>query len=169
MAGALFALVSLEQWWASLAVFLLAALTDWLDGWIARVWNLGTPLGRVLDPLVDKVLMGGLFICLVPRGHAEGWLPAWMVAVLVGREFLITGLRDFAEKRLVSFGADWMGKLKMILQCAAAAVILLSLAAPSDTLSVVRLYLVWAMLAATVLSGLGYVWKAAGLLKRSET
>ncbi len=164
MAAALFALVAAGWWWPALAVFALAAFTDWLDGWVARVWDMGSALGRVLDPLVDKVLMCGLFILLVPRGQDEGWLPAWMVAVIVGREFLITGLREYAERQGVSFGADWMGKLKMVLQVAAAVAILLSLAAPNDTLSLTRGSLVWAMLVVTVLSGLQYVWKAAGLL-----
>ena len=164
MAGGLFALIAFEQWWACVVVFALAAFTDWLDGYIARTYNMGSPLGRVLDPLVDKVLTCGTFIFLLPRGHAEGWLPAWMVTVVVGREFLVTGLRDYIESLGVPFGADWLGKLKLGLQVAAIVAVFLSLAVSNEWLSLLRNVLVWAMLAATVLSGLQYVWKAAGHL-----
>ena len=157
----LFALIALERWWWCLGVFALAALTDWLDGWIARRWHMGSDLGRLLDPLVDKVLMTGVFIFLLPRGQAEGWLTAWMVTVVVGREFLITGLRNWMESRGIPFGADWLGKLKMALQCAAAFALFLALAMPSEALALIRASLVWAMLAATVLSGAQYVVRAA--------
>ena len=160
LAGVLFALIAAEAWWWCVGVFTLAAFTDWLDGWLARNFDMGSVLGRVLDPLVDKVLMTGLFIFLLPRGQAEGWLTAWMVTVIVGREFLITGLRNWMESRGVPFGADLFGKVKMALQCAAAVVLLLALAAPGETLNQTRTVLVWAMLAATVLSGLSYVVKA---------
>ena len=168
LAAALFALIAVEAWWWCVAVFAVAAFTDWLDGWLARAFDLGSALGRVLDPLVDKVLMSGVFIFLLPRGQAEGWLTAWMVTVIVGREFLITGLRNWLESQGVPFGADWLGKLKMALQCAAALALFLALAAPGDMLFLVRAVLVWAMLAATILSGLQYVVKAAKALGRTE-
>lgn len=164
LAGVLFGLIAWEQWWASLMVFALAAFTDWLDGYIARVWEMGSALGRVLDPLVDKVLTCGTFILLLPRGHAEGWLPAWMVAVLVGREFLVTGLRDYVESLGLPFGADWLGKVKLGLQVAALVSVFVSLAVPHETLVWIRNVLIWGMLVATVVSGLQYVWKAGRLL-----
>jgi CDP-diacylglycerol--glycerol-3-phosphate 3-phosphatidyltransferase len=169
LAAGLFALIAFEQWWAALAVFALAAFSDWLDGYIARRWNLGTPLGRVLDPLVDKVMMAGVFIFLLPKSHSEGWLTAWMVTVVIGRELLVTGLREAIERGGTAFGADWLGKLKMILQCAAVVAVFLSLAVPNETLNHTRNVLIWAMLAATVLSGLQYLYKAVRLLGRRET
>ena len=102
-----------------LIVFVVAAVTDWLDGYLARRWNMGTALGRNLDPLVDKVLICGAFIFLLPVGDQRAWLLPWMVTVVVLRELVITGLRSFMETAGAKFGADWLGKLKMGLQCAA--------------------------------------------------
>lgn len=167
LAVVLFALISGEQWVWALAVFALAAFTDWLDGYLARVQGLTSSLGRMFDPLVDKVLMCGTFIFLLPYGtrNGEGWLTPWMVVVVVAREFLITGLRSYLESLGVQFGADWLGKLKMVLQCAAVVAILLSLQFPSSALQHLRDGLIYGMLAATILSGLQYVWRGFVILK----
>ncbi|MFM7096701.1 MAG: CDP-alcohol phosphatidyltransferase family protein, partial [Gemmataceae bacterium] len=101
----LFYLISQELWLASLVVFVVAAFTDWLDGYLARTQNMQSSLGRNLDPLVDKVLICGAFIFLIPIGTAQGWLAPWMVTLIVARELLITGLRNFIEQKGVSFGA----------------------------------------------------------------
>ncbi|MFQ3651447.1 MAG: CDP-diacylglycerol--glycerol-3-phosphate 3-phosphatidyltransferase [Gemmataceae bacterium] len=155
---ALFALIAWEYWLAALLVFVLAALTDWLDGYLARLLNAGSALGRMLDPLVDKVLVTGAFIFLLPVGLREGWLAPWMVALVTAREFLITGLRAYLEAQGVSFGADWLGKFKMVTQCAA---LLAALAAPLlPGLAPLRNGLLWTMLAATVASGVQYVVRA---------
>src|SRR3981081_2871263 len=91
----LFGLIEWELWIACILVFALAALTDWLDGYLARRQGLMITLGRNLDPLVDKVLVCGAFIFLLPHGYpAEngGWLKPWMVVVIMARELVITGL-----------------------------------------------------------------------------
>src|SRR5262245_3477390 len=116
LAIVLFACIACEQWLAGLIAFLLASVTDWLDGFLARKLNQASALGRNLDPLIDKVLTGGAFIYLMPVKGAE--LSEWMVTVVVGRELLITGIRGIMEAQGVKFGADWLGKLKMVLQCA---------------------------------------------------
>src|SRR5215831_1982217 len=117
LAIVLFVLIELDQWVWCIIVFAVAAFTDWLDGYLARKQGLVSTLGRNLDPLVDKVLVCGAFIFLLPKGAAAG-LAAWMVTVVVGRELIITGLRSFLENRGATFGADWLGKAKMVLQCA---------------------------------------------------
>src|SRR5581483_493545 len=96
LAVVLFVLIAQSMWRWSLAVFALAAFTDWLDGYLARLQGLTSALGRIFDPLVDKVLMCGTFIFLLPEGTRDGagWLTPWMVVVVVSREFLITGLRS---------------------------------------------------------------------------
>ncbi len=171
LAVVLFALIAHEQWVWCLVVFALAALTDWLDGYLARAHNLGTALGRVLDPLVDKVLMCGTYVCLLPRGTGEGWLLPWMVTVVVARELIITGLRGYLESAGAVFGADWLGKIKMGLQCAAVFAIFLALRGPYPSAAANAFFafardaLIWAMLVATILSGLQYLWRAVVLLR----
>jgi CDP-diacylglycerol--glycerol-3-phosphate 3-phosphatidyltransferase len=158
MSVALFALIAWEAWLAALGVFVLAAFTDWLDGYLARVLQAGTALGRMLDPLVDKVMVTGAFIFLLPVGLREGWLAPWMVALVTAREFLITGLRAYLEAQGISFGADWLGKLKMASQCATLiAALLVPLYPP---LAPARDVLLWIMLAATLASGVQYIVRA---------
>jgi CDP-diacylglycerol--glycerol-3-phosphate 3-phosphatidyltransferase len=173
LAVVLFVLIAVEAWLWGLVVFALAAFTDWLDGYLARLQGLTSALGRVFDPLVDKVLICGAFIFLLPYGSKPdaGWLTPWMVVVVVSREFIITGLRSYLETLGVQFGADWLGKVKMTLQCMALIAILGTLwhESVSDSSSlpyaVVRSVLVWAMLVATILSGLQYLWRAAMILR----
>ena len=106
----LFGLIEYECWILCIVVFTLAALTDWLDGYLARKQGLTSTLGRNLDPLVDKVLICGAFIFLVPVPSAG--VKAWMVTVVVGRELIITSLRSFLENSGARFGADWLGKIQ---------------------------------------------------------
>jgi CDP-diacylglycerol--glycerol-3-phosphate 3-phosphatidyltransferase len=175
LALVLFAAISTRMWIACLGVFALAALTDWLDGYLARKQGVSSTLGRNLDPLVDKVLICGAYIFLLPFAMKDGWLLPWMVTVIVARELIITSLRSFLENQGASFGADWLGKLKMGLQCAALFAIfgyLVLLDRHADEgavwpLTVLRDALIWAMLGATALSGFQYLWRAASML-RSE-
>jgi CDP-diacylglycerol--glycerol-3-phosphate 3-phosphatidyltransferase len=167
----LFVLIHLHWWTWCIVVFAAAAVTDWLDGYFARRQGLVSTLGRVLDPLVDKVLIGGAYIFLLVEPHAG--LAPWMVTVVVAREMIITGLRSFMENRGATFGADRLGKIKMVLQCATLFAIFLLLEAlewpamPVTALAWIRDVLIYAMLAATALSGLQYLYRAA-LLLRSE-
>ena len=171
MAALLFVLIALGQWLACLLVFLAAAVTDWLDGYVARRWKLGTALGRSLDPLADKVLTCGAFIFLLPEGEKGGWLLPWMVAVIVLRELIIASLRSFMEAAGSKFGADWFGKLKTVLQFAALIAIFSMLmlrppqGGPSAVPDWVCLGLIYATVIATVLSGLQYIWRAIVLFK----
>src|SRR5262245_29865244 len=164
LAIVLFVLIEFDQWIACIIVFTLAAITDWLDGYLARLQGLVSTLGRNLDPLVDKVLICGAFIFLLAEPRAG--LAAWMVTVVVGRELIITGLRSFLENQGATFGADWLGKVKMVLQCAVLFAIFIALELTSmPSLVTIRDILIYMMLAATALSGLQYLWRAASLLK----
>lgn len=170
LAIVLFVLISLQSWPMALVVFVIAAITDWLDGFIARRQGLTSAFGRNFDPLVDKVLVCGAFIFLL--GIPSAGLQPWMVTLVVARELVITGLRSFFESQTAAFGADWLGKIKMVLQCAALVAIFAALAL-SDTDNAalkssaegVRTALIWAMLVATALSGIQYLWRAAVLLR----
>jgi CDP-diacylglycerol--glycerol-3-phosphate 3-phosphatidyltransferase len=172
LAFVLFVLIEHEEWLWGTGVFVLAAFTDWLDGYLARRQNLISTLGRNLDPLVDKVLMCGAFVFLLPFGPDATGLNAWIVSIVISRELLVTSLRSFLENSGATFGADWAGKIKMALQCAALIAILLVRSWQAvEWLGwtwVLRDSLVYAMTAATVLSGLQYLWKAALLLRADE-
>src|SRR5437763_2756013 len=130
LALVLFVLIGLEQWLWCLVVFALAALTDYLDGYLARKQGLTSTLGRNLDPLVDKILIGGAFIFLLPVPGSG--LSAWIVTVVVARELTITVLRSFLEGQGAKFGADWLGKLKMWLQCIALAAVFVAFMVQGD-------------------------------------
>jgi CDP-diacylglycerol--glycerol-3-phosphate 3-phosphatidyltransferase len=170
LAVVLFVLIETQCWGACLIVFALAAVTDWADGYLARWQNLTSDIGRNLDPLVDKVLMCGAWIFLLPLGREQHWLQPWMVTVIVGRELIITGVRSFLENQAVRFGADWLGKVKMTLQCAALIAVFVILAWLSPAAAWcewLRDGLIWTMLAATLLSGAQYLWRAIWLLRIS--
>ena len=172
LALVLFGLIAIQAWLSATLVFAVAAVTDYLDGYLARRQGLTSTLGRNMDPLVDKILICGAYIFLLPQGIAEGWLHPWMVTVIVARELVITGLRSYMEHRGANFGADWLGKLKMGLQCAALFAIFLALYVEAEKLTPgaawfwgsARDGLLWAMLGATILSGLQYLWRAVLLL-----
>lgn len=170
LAVVLFACVSLERWPAALAVFAVAVLTDWLDGWWARRFDQQSPIGRSLDPLTDKVLLAGAFVSFIPV--PEAGVAPWMVAAVVSRELLVTGLRGMVEAAGKQFGADWFGKLKTVLQSAAVAGVLvlqtlreLGADAAVGALAPVQAVLLYAMLGATVGSLVQYTVKAWRLLR----
>src|SRR6478736_7586805 len=114
----LVASLSVEYRWrfaTALVLFLLASLTDYLDGVLARKWNMITDFGKLMDPLADKVLTASAFICLIPFKA----LPAWAVIIIISREFLITGLRLLASSKGVILPAERIGKHKTIWQMVA--------------------------------------------------
>ncbi|MFO0803146.1 MAG: CDP-diacylglycerol--glycerol-3-phosphate 3-phosphatidyltransferase [Gemmataceae bacterium] len=167
LAVLLFVCIVEHLWLVGLVVFSAACLTDWLDGWWARRYGPLTLVGRNLDPLADKVLVCGAFIYLLPVEGAG--IRPWMVTVVVCRELVVTGIRGMVEATGKKFGADWFGKLKMVLQCAAILGVLLIEwgrngafdAAPFEP---VQLAVLWSMIAATVGSGAQYIVKAARML-----
>jgi CDP-diacylglycerol--glycerol-3-phosphate 3-phosphatidyltransferase len=161
---------------AATVLFILAAGTDWLDGYYARRYGQVTMLGRILDPFADKVIVCGTFIFLVAvpeMGQVPFGLRAWMVVVIVGRELLVTALRSFLEERGSDFSAKMSGKLKMVFQCiaAGASLLYLSLAAgEAGDVAWLRWTMVastWAAVFLTVYSGFFYVRGAVGMFRQS--
>jgi len=163
----------------SIALFVVAAATDWLDGFLARRLNLVTALGRILDPFADKLIICGTFIFLAatPKMLETPWgLHPWIVVVVISRELLITGLRSFLEGQTIDFSAKLSGKLKMAFQCITAVVAMLYLADSGTNPGLSRflwLGLVMATyltLVTTVYSGIAYVmigWKKVRSLEIS--
>jgi len=162
----------------AVVIFIVAASTDILDGYLARKRGLVTPLGRVLDPFVDKVLVCGAFILFVgpefvdADGQNATKVQAWMVVVIVGRELLVTGIRGFQESVGKAFPASLHGKLKMWVQCIAAPAILFIIAREGQWLSpaaanTAKLVLVWLTVLVTALSTVQYLVRSRDILEAS--
>jgi len=162
----------------AVVLFVVAAGSDFFDGYLARKWGQITMLGRVLDPLVDKVLICGAFILFAGPGFVDDAgknvteVSAWMVVVIVGRELLVTGLRGFNESIGMAFGASLHGKLKMWMQSIAAPVILFIVAHEEslgwgDAGRIVKLVFVWLTVGTTVLSMTFYLTRSRHLLEES--
>jgi CDP-diacylglycerol---glycerol-3-phosphate 3-phosphatidyltransferase len=157
LAIAVFALIGAGAYAWALGIFIAAAVTDALDGYFARLLKQDTPIGRQLDPLIDKVIVSGCYIYLVTV-PGTGVAP-WMVTVVVVRELLIQGLRSHLEGKGQAFGARTAGKLKTLVQCLSIAAILLVLSLgpePPAALSVTRDVLTYLAVALTLYSGLSY-------------
>ncbi len=158
-----FVLIVCQQYLAGMIVFIVAASTDWIDGYWARRFNQVTKLGRMFDPFVDKIIICGTFILL--GAAPDSGIAAWMAVVVVGRELLVTALRSFIEESGGDFSANMAGKLKMVFQCAAVVVSLWVLetgpAQAAAWLQWTLVGLVWLAVLSTIQSGLGYVWASA--------
>ena len=138
--------------WISLILFVVASLTDLLDGKIARKYNLVTNFGKFMDPLADKLLVCSAMICLIEMNK----LDAWIVIVIISREFIISGFRLVASDSGVVIAASYWGKFKTVFQMAMIIVLIADLGGFFDMLGTV---LVWAALALTIISLLDYVFK----------
>lgn len=160
----------------ALVSFSVAAATDWLDGYLARKMGLVTPLGKLLDPLADKILVCAAFVFMSKLGFA----PVWVTCVIIGREFLVTGLRQIAIEAGQVLAADRLGKWKTTFQLTfvitalvwlsfseiedrgVLADLLWKLADPAGWLMPVAM---WGALALTAISGWNYMWSSRNLLK----
>lgn len=142
--------------YVSAGIFICASLTDWLDGAIARKYNLVTNFGKFMDPLADKLLVCSALICLV----ALEQFPVWMVIIIVSREFIISGFRLVAAEQGLVIAASYWGKFKTVSQMTA--IILLILNVPS--LQMITMVIMWLALVLTVVSLVDYVVKNHAVL-----
>ncbi|HTY41167.1 MAG TPA: CDP-diacylglycerol--glycerol-3-phosphate 3-phosphatidyltransferase [Thermoanaerobaculia bacterium] len=133
-----------------LVIFLTAVATDFLDGWLARRRGEITTLGALLDPIADKLLISAAFISLVELGLA----PAWMVVVVIGREFAVSGLRSIASGRGIVISASVWGKIKMGTQIAAVSLLILALR--HEGFALPGRIALWAVVAVAIVSGTEY-------------
>ena len=171
-----FALIPLGLYWTALVIFLIAAGTDWIDGWWARKYDQVTQLGRILDPFCDKILICGVFILLavaMDDVEAIAWyakVAGWMAVVVVGRELLVTVIRSLIEGSGGDFSAKMAGKLKMWFQCIAAGAALVALALNAHGneiptwLMITMVISTWVAVASTLHSGYLYVIAAKDIL-----
>jgi len=169
-----FIFLPLGMYTAAMVGFIVAAGTDWVDGWWARKYDQVTQLGRMLDPFCDKFLVCGTFILLAVEMREYPWyasVAGWMAVTIVARELLVTALRSFIENAGGDFSAKMAGKLKMWFQCIAAVACLLALAKAGRTpgednggipewLNWTIIVSVWVAVGSTLYSGYQYVMVA---------
>lgn len=162
-----FVLIPLGQYLPAIIVFIIAASTDWVDGYWARKYGQVTKVGRVFDPFVDKIIICGAFILLAAEPNSG--IAAWMAVVVVGREMLVTALRGFIEQSGGDFSAKMAGKLKMVFQCVAVVCSLLALMRGGANLPAWLAWSlvvsVWLAVLSTVYSGVGYIIAAVKYLR----
>jgi CDP-diacylglycerol--glycerol-3-phosphate 3-phosphatidyltransferase len=183
LAIVLFVLLAMNQFTAGLVVFLIAAGTDWVDGYWARKYGQITQLGRILDPFADKLIVCGAFIYLAAApqladGSPASGIAAWVAVLVMAREMIVTALRSLVESRGGDFSAKWVGKWKMVFQCAAAAFSMGQLQhyeAASRSLVGLPAWNAWGLeislwtaIVLTVWSGVGYIGAAARMLRDAE-
>ena len=141
------------------AIFAIASLTDWLDGYLARRRRQVTWLGQMLDPIADKLLTSAAFVSLVQLNLA----PAWMVALIIGREFAITGLRSFAHTRGITMPASPLGKIKMASQVTAILLLILGWG-PLPWLAPIGYVALWVVMLTALASAADYCFRLQRLL-----
>lgn len=136
----------------ALAIFVTASMTDWLDGYLARKNHLVTNFGKFMDPLADKLLVSAAMICLVSLEK----LSAWIVIVIISREFAISGFRLVASDNGIVIAAGWWGKCKTVSQMI---MIILLIADFGGAFDILEEIFIWLALALTVISLVDYIWK----------
>jgi CDP-diacylglycerol--glycerol-3-phosphate 3-phosphatidyltransferase len=144
-----------ERWpsFIAAAIFMLAAISDGLDGYLARRGNMVSNTGKLLDPLADKLLVCTALIMLIPLGRVS----AWIVAVIIGREMVVTTLRGVAGSEGVVIAANWTGKLKAFVQLVATNLLILHYPYFSLDIHLIGTILIWIALVLTVWSGVDHI------------
>ncbi len=144
--------------WAAVAIFVIACLTDWLDGYLARIWQQQSNLGRMLDPIADKLLVGATLLMLVYTRAIDGW-SIWAALIILSREILVSGLREFLAELNVKVHVTQLAKWKTALQFIALALILAGPAADPYILNVTNagLFLLWLAAILTLFTGYDYL------------
>ena len=145
----------------SLALFVVASVTDWFDGYLARKKNLVTNFGKFMDPLADKLLVCSAMICMIELNR----LPAWFVIIIIGREFIISGFRLIAAENGIVIAANYWGKFKTASQMIM--IILLILHFDGIFVTLEQLF-IWLSLALTIISLITYIWQNKSDLSMQE-
>lgn len=146
--------------WIALAIFIVASLTDLLDGKIARKYNLVTNFGKFMDPLADKLLVCSALICLVELGR----IPSWMVVIIIAREFTISGFRLIAADNGVVIAASYWGKFKTTFQMIAVCLMIADIAA----IRLLTTVITWIAVILTVVSLADYLIKNKDVMKETK-
>jgi CDP-diacylglycerol--glycerol-3-phosphate 3-phosphatidyltransferase len=156
LGGRLLPSISAYSDYIALVIFIIASLTDLLDGKIARKYNLVTNFGKFMDPLADKLLVCSALICLIDMGR----IPAWIVIIIISREFIISGFRLIAADNHVVIAASYWGKFKTTFQM----IMVCLMIANISVLSLLTTVVMWVALALTVISLVDYIVKNKGVI-----
>lgn len=148
--------------WIAVAIFIIASLTDMLDGKIARKYNLITNFGKFMDPLADKLLVCSAMIALIELDR----IPAWVVIIIIAREFIISGFRLVASDNGIVIAAGWWGKVKTVVQMVMIIVVLCNFG--GTVVSILENMLIYASLALTIISLIDYLVKNKGVLAEQK-
>ncbi|HOO38038.1 MAG TPA: CDP-diacylglycerol--glycerol-3-phosphate 3-phosphatidyltransferase [Deltaproteobacteria bacterium] len=135
-------------------LFIAATITDYLDGYFARKYHMESDLGKLLDPLADKLLIASVMIMLIPMGRVQ----AWIAAIIIGRELAVTGLRSIASEKHIIIAANWLGKYKTAFQCAALIPLLIHYPILDIQFQLAGEFFLWIALFFTVWSGFDYIY-----------
>ena len=146
--------------WIALAIFIVASLTDLLDGKIARKYNLVTNFGKFMDPLADKLLVCSALICLVELSR----IPSWMVVIIIAREFTISGFRLIAADNGVVIAASYWGKFKTTFQMIAVCLMIANI----PVLTLLTTVITWIAVVLTVVSLVDYLVKNKDVMKETK-
>jgi len=136
------------------ALFIAATITDYLDGYIARKYHMESDLGKLLDPLADKLLIASVLIMLIPLGR----VPAWIAVIIIGREIAVTGLRSIASEKHIIISANWLGKYKTAFQCTALIPLLIHYPILGLQFQLGGEFFLWIALFFTLWSGFDYIY-----------
>lgn len=145
----------------ALAIFIIASLTDLVDGKIARKYNMVTNFGKFMDPLADKLLVSAAMIALVDMGR----IPAWIVIIIISREFIISGFRLIASDNHVVIAASYWGKFKTTFQMVMVCLMIANLGAKYEWMRILTDCIMWIALALTVISLIDYLVKNKDVMK----
>ena len=147
--------------WIAALLFSAAAITDYFDGYFARRFGLVSNLGKVMDPVADKLLASSAFIMLA----SLGWVPAWIVCIIIGREIAVTGLRNIIAEKGEDVSASNLGKYKTGFQIAAIIPLLIHYPFFGLDPQAIGVFFLWGALTFTLWSGADYFFKFRNLLK----
>ena len=147
--------------WICLAIFVAASVTDWFDGHLARKYNLITNFGKFMDPLADKLLVCSAMICMIEVDK----LPAWVVIIIIGREFIISGFRLIAAENGIVIAANYWGKFKTVSQMIMIILLILDF---GGIFTVLTQIFIWLSVALTIISLLTYIMQNRKVLSMQE-